>query len=65
MSIYNPKTLLLLACLVTGMMGFVLLLMGKATTQRIPGIRNWAYGSMLIAVAGVLLTLRDVAPVWC
>ncbi len=64
MSIYNPKTLLLLACLVTGMMGFVLLLMGKATTQRIPGIRNWAYGSMLIAVAGVLLTLRDVAPVW-
>jgi len=64
MPIYNPKTLLLLASLVTGMMGFVLLLMGKATTQRIPGIRNWAFGSMLIAMAGALLTLRDVAPVW-
>lgn len=64
MPIYNPKTLLLLASLLTGVLGFVLVLMERATAQRIPGVRHWAFGSLLIIVAGMLTALRDVAPVW-
>lgn len=61
---YDPKTLLMLASVLTGVMGAVLLLMARATTPRIPGVRYWAAGSLLTTVAGVLITLRGVAPVW-
>lgn len=64
MPIYNPKTLLLIASLLTGLMGLVLLLLGPATRQRLPGIRHWAVGSLLIATSGVLIALREVAPAW-
>lgn len=61
---YDPKTLLMLASLLTGVMGIVLLLMARATTPRIPGVRFWAAGSLLTTVAGILITLRGVGPVW-
>lgn len=64
MPIYDPKTLLLIASLLTGLMGCVLLLIGPATAQRIPGIRHWACASLLMAMSGMLIALRDVAPVW-
>lgn len=64
MPIYNPKTLLLIASLLTGLMGCLLLLMGPATAQRLPGVRHWAAGSLLIATSGLLIALRDIAPVW-
>lgn len=64
MPIYNPKTFVLIASLMTGLMGCVLLLMGPATAQRIPGIRHWVSGSLLTAASGMLIVLRDVAPVW-
>lgn len=63
MPIYNPKTFLLIASLLTGLMGCVLLLM-PATSRRIPGIQYWAAGSLMAAMAGVLILLRDIAPVW-
>ncbi|MEL0168899.1 MAG: GGDEF domain-containing protein [Pseudomonadaceae bacterium] len=64
MIIYNPITLLVLTSLLTGIIGVVLLLMGRVTTTRIPGSGHWAVGSLLTAVAGVLIALRDVGPVW-
>ena len=63
MPIYNPKTFLLIASLLTGLMGCVLLLM-PATSRRTPGIQYWAAGSLMAAMAGVLILLRDIAPVW-
>ncbi len=64
MPLYNPKTFLLMAALMTGLMGCVLLLLGSATRERIPGLRRWAAGSVLAAVSGVLIALRDATPVW-
>lgn len=64
MTIYNPITLLVLTSLLTGIIGGVLLLMGRATTTRIPGVGHWACGSLLAAIAGVLIAMRGHGPVW-
>ena len=56
--LYDPKTLIMLACLLVGVMGVVLLLMGRATRPRIPGVHHWAAGSLLTALAGVDLEER-------
>lgn len=62
--LYDPKTLIMLASLLVGVMGIVLLLMGRATRPRIPGVHHWAAGSLLTALAGVLILLRGSAPEW-
>ncbi|MAD01662.1 MAG: hypothetical protein CMK76_17510 [Pseudomonadales bacterium] len=62
--LYDPRTLIMLATLLIGVMGMVLLLMERASTLGIPGVRDWAVGSMLAALAGVLIILRGVAPEW-
>ena len=62
--LYDPKTLIMLACLLVGVMGNVLLLMGRATRPRIPGVHHWAAGSLLTALAGVLILLRGSVPDW-
>lgn len=64
MTIYNPITLLVLTSLLTGIIGVVLLLMGRATTTPIPGVGHWAVGSLLTAIAGVLIALRGIGPDW-
>lgn len=61
---YDPKTLLMLACLLTGVIGIMLLLLGRASTPRIPGVRCWATGSLLMALSGMLIVLRGVGPQW-
>ncbi|MEB3734181.1 hypothetical protein ULF88_08880 [Halopseudomonas pachastrellae] len=63
--LYDPKTLIMLACLLVGVMGIVSAAdVGRATRPRIPGVHHWAAGSLLTALAGVLILLRGSAPDW-
>jgi len=64
MPVYNPKTVLLMASLLTGLMGITLLLLDRTSAKPVPGARYWAAGSLMSVASGALILLRGEASAW-
>ena len=59
MTLLDPRTLIMMASLLGGMMGLVLLLLNRAAPRTVPGLRHWAQATLLVFVTALLFGLRD------
>lgn len=60
----DPRTVILLSGVMGGLMSLVLFFLQRNFPNTIKGLREWAWALFVLFCAGVLASLRDLAPVW-
>ena len=65
MTLLDPRTVIMMASLLGGVMGLVLLLLERASPRVVPGLRQWTQATGLVFVTALLFGLRDsIAPLF-
>lgn len=64
MTLLDPRTVIMMASLLGGMMGLVLFLLNRTAPRTVPGLREWSLATAMTFVTAMLFGLRDTIPAW-
>ncbi|SAK84519.1 diguanylate cyclase [Caballeronia temeraria] len=64
MPTFDLHTVLLMASVMPGLMALVMFSIGRTFPKNIPGMAQWAQGSLAFSIAAFLMALRDALPDW-